>query len=382
MSETKTLSETTVDAAEQSTDDGLKKSSKNKADFTQKLTKIILSLALLYFVWYLISDRITPMTDQARVRAFVTPIVPEVAGHISKIHVGGDRVVKKGDLLFEIDPRDYEFAVKKAEGDLELAGQDVGANTASVVAAKANLAKAQSDLVATSANANRIIEVSEKGLVSKSEGDRARGNLAAAQQNVVKAEASYQQAKETLGKLGEDNAKVQNALSVLANAQLDLARTKVYAPSDGVISYAKVDVGFYAAVGTKIMTFISTESVWIEASYRENNLGNIKADNPVDFVLDSKPGEVFSGSIVSVGYGVSFDKSKPGDLPTPQESLGWMREPQRFVVIIKLDDEIYGRKLLREGGQVDVITYTSDNFIMNALGKFWIKLTSILSYIY
>ena len=359
----------------------IEQSKTKQVDFTRKLTKIILIISASYFVWYIVSDRLTPMTDQARVRALITPLVPQVAGKISHIHVGGDKKVKQGDVLFEIDERDYQFAVDQAEGNLELAGQNVGANTSAVVAAKANLAKAEADLVAKKANANRIIEVAAKGVVSQSEADRARGILASAEQNVVNAEANYEMAKSQLGKGGVENANIKNALSALANAQLDLSRTKIVAPTDGVISYAKVDVGYYAAVGSKIMTFISTDHVWIEASYRENNLGNIKKNDAVDIVLDSAPGQIFSGSIVSIGYGVSFDKSVQGELPTPQKPTGWMREAQRFTVIIKINEKV-GINLLREGGQADVITYTGDNFVINGLGKVWIYLSSLLTYIY
>lgn len=357
------------------------KTTENKVDFTQKLTKIILLLSALYFLWYVISDRITPTTNQARVRSFVIPIVPQVAGKISRIHVGGDKVVKTGDLLFEIDDSDYQLMVDKAEADLALAGQNVGADTASVAAAKANLEKAKADLFAKEANANRLFEVEAKGVISKAQGDQARGVLAGAQQNVLNAKASYEKAQRLLGKQGKDNAKINNALASLSDAQLDLSRTKITAPTNGVISYAKINAGHYASVGSKIMTFISTDYFWIEASYRENNLGNIKSGDAVDIVLDSAPGQIFNGNIISIGYGVSFDKSVAGELPTPEKNTGWMREAQRFTVIIKLEDNV-SKNLLREGGQADVITYTGDNFVFNGLGKVWIWLTSKLTYIY
>ena len=354
---------------------------KNKADFTQKLTKIILSISLLYFIWYIVGDRITPATDQARVRSVVTPIVPQVAGKISKIHIGGDKVVQQGDLLFEIEATDYQLAVDKAQTDFHLAGQSVGADTASVAAAKANLEKAKANLVEKTANANRIFEVEAQGVVSKAQGDQARGALAAAQQNVLNAQASYEKAQQLLGKEGSENTKIQSALTALSAAELDLSRTKITAPSNGVISYAKMNAGHYAAVGSKIMTFIDTDFFWIEASYRENNLGNIKTGDPVDIVLDSAPGEIVTGTIVSIGYGVSFDNSVPGELPTPEKTTGWMREAQRFTVIIRFSDDV-NKTLLREGGQADIITYTGDNFILNGLGKISIWLTSKLAYLY
>lgn len=353
----------------------------NKANFTQKLTKIILTLSLLYFLWYVIGDRITPATDQARVRSFVIPIVPQVAGKISKIHIGGDKAVIKDELLFEIEASDYQLAVEKAQIDLDIAGQDVGADTASVAAAKANVEKAKADLVAKEANANRIFKVEAQGVISKAQGDEARGILAGVQQNVINAQASYEKAQQLLGKQGSENAKIQNALTALSQAQLNLSRTKIAAPSDGVISYAKINVGYYAAIGSKIMTFIDTDYFWIEASYRENNLGNIKKGDSVDIVLDSAPGEIFSGNIVSIGYGVSFDKSVQGELPTPAKTTGWMREAQRFTVIIKFNDDL-AKQLLREGGQADVITYTGNNFLLNGLGKISIWLTSKLAYLY
>lgn len=352
-----------------------------KVDFTKRLTKIILITAGLYFLWYIISDRYTPITDQARVRAFVIPIVPQVSGKISKIHIGGDKKVNAGDLLFEIDPRDYELALEQAKYDLELAGQTVGADTASVSAAKAKLAKAETNFNTKQLNANRIFAIQDKGAISQLDIDRTRGALDEAEQEVITAEAAYEQATQLLGDKGKNNPKILKALATLASAQLNLTRTKVRAPSDGVISYAKVNVGYYAAKGQVIMTFISTDYVWIEASYKENNLGNMKKGDPVDIVLDSMPGNFYPGSVVSIGYGVSFDKSVPGQLPEPQKPQGWMRDPQRFTVIIKIE-EINAKNIFREGGQADVITYTGDSWILNSLGKISIWLTSYLSYIY
>lgn len=350
-------------------------------DITKSITKWILILAGLYFLWYIIGDRVTPITNQARVRAFVTPIVPEVSGQITELHVGGDRPVKQGDVLFEIDDRDYRIAREQAEAQLELAGQEVGANTASVAAAKAALAKAEADLATKQIEANRIFAIEDEGIVSKSDADRTRGMLQQAESNVANALAGYEQAKQVLGKVGQENAKVQSALAEIEKAQLNLSRTIITAPQDGVVSYAKVNRGFYANKGQQIMTFISSEYVWIEAAYKENNLGNLKKGDSVDIILDAAPGQVFQGEIHSVGYGVSFDKTQPGQLSQPEKPSGWMRDPQRFIVFIKFKDKS-ARGYWREGGQADVITYTNNNFIMNGLGKIWAWFTALITYVY
>ncbi|WP_169303014.1 HlyD family secretion protein [Thalassotalea mangrovi] len=351
-----------------------------KGDLANRLTRIILVIAALYFVWYLISDRLTPITDQARVRGFVIPIVPEVSGQISRIHVGGDKPVKKGEVLFEIDPSDYQLAVEKAKAALEQAGQDVGASTANVASAKAVLEKAKANLQTIQENADRVFALEKQGIISTAQADETRGAVTQAELEIANAQAAYEQAQQQLGAAGEENPAIQSALSQLSEARLQLARTKVLAPSDGVVSYAKVNVGYYAAAGAKIMTFIATDIAWIEASYRENNLGNIKPGDAVDIVLDSAPGKIFPGQVKSVGYGVSFDKTQPGELSTPEKPKGWMRDPQRFIVVISfVDDSVRG--YLREGGQADVITYTSDNLVLNGIGKFYMRLTSIFTYV-
>lgn len=362
-------------------DKGSADTEKQKPDLANRLTRIILVIAALYFIWYVAGDRLTPITDQARVRGFVIPIVPEVSGQISRIHVGGDKPVKKGEVLFEIDPRDYELAVEKAEAALEQAGQDVGASTANVDSALAILEKAKANLKTIQENADRIFALEKQGIISTAQADETRGTVTQAELEIANAEAAYEQAKQQLGATGQDNPAIQTALTQLSDARLDLERTKVVAPNDGVVSYAKVNVGYYAAAGAKIMTFISTEIAWIEASYRENNLGNIKEGDEVEIALDSAPGKVFKGQVKSIGYGVSFDKTQPGELSTPEKPKGWMRDPQRFIVVISFkDDRVRG--YLREGGQADVITYTGDNFVLNSIGKFYMRLVSFMSYVY
>ena len=89
----------------------------------RKVTGIILGILVVLFLWYLVADRLTPYTQNARVRAFVVPIVPEVSGKISEIHVSNNALVKPGELLLQIDPIKYEIAVNSTQAALDLAGQ-------------------------------------------------------------------------------------------------------------------------------------------------------------------------------------------------------------------------------------------------------------------
>jgi len=130
------------------------------------------------------------------------------------------------------------------------------------------------------------------------------------------------------------------------------------------------------------MTFISTKDVWIQADMRENSLGHVKQDDPVELVLDAAPGQIFNGEVMSVGYGVSDDTSNSlGGLTTVQTSQGWLRQAQHFPVFIRFTDDS-AKEFLRAGGQVNVIIYTGDRPILNTLGRFWIRLVSVLSHLY
>ena len=91
-------------------------------DPVRKITRYVLIIVTVLFVWYVVADRIAPWTDQARVQAYVIPIVPQVSGRVIEVNVIKDQVVEPGDVLLKIDPTDYELAVQAAEAALELAG--------------------------------------------------------------------------------------------------------------------------------------------------------------------------------------------------------------------------------------------------------------------
>jgi multidrug resistance efflux pump len=354
-----------------------------KRDPIRWITRIVLLLVLTVFVWYLFADRLTPYTDQGRVRALVTPIVPQVSGYLTAVNVRLHSVVDEGEVLFQIDRRPYELAVRSAEAGLDMAAQQVGAQTATVKSATARLGVARAQLDRAQRNFNRTQNILSRnpGALSQADKDRAETGLDQGLERVTSAEAEVQRAKEHLGAEGPDNPQLRAALAALERAQLDLAFTSLYAPDRGAIESFNVDVGFYARAGQPVATFVSSVGLWIQADMRENNISRIEAGDPVEFALDVAPGRVFSGTVRSVGYGVStaggLDR---GDLPTVSSSQGWLRDPQRFPVIIGLDSpETEG--LVRAGGQVDVIVYTGRYPLLNAIGRWRIRLRSWVSYV-
>jgi len=282
--------------------------------------------------------------------------------------------------MIQIDKERFELAVQEAEAELEIAGQDVGADTAGVSAAQAAVAEAKANLDLVKVQSKRIFELERKKLIPVSDADKTRSAIIQAKAQLSSTNAELARAKEQLGQAGVSNPRVKSALAALANARIDLAQTEVRAPSKGGVTNLTVDVGHYATAGKPVMTFVSISDVWVQADMRENSIGNVKPGNEVEILLDVAPGRIFKGEVVSIGYGVG-QTDQEGELYNIESSSGWLRDSQRFPVIIHFaDDEAKGFR--RYGGQADVVIYTGNHWVLNPLGWMLIRFNSYLSYIY
>ncbi|MFK5892330.1 MAG: biotin/lipoyl-binding protein, partial [Pseudomonadota bacterium] len=166
-----------------------KNSEQGKSNPVRKITLFVLLLCVFMFVWYVAADRLTPYTDLARVKAFIIPIAPEVAGKISQINIHSNQFVTAGENLIQIETDQYDIAVKSAQANLDLAGQDVGASTAVIASSQANLANAFAQLKNIQAQYNRLMPLVKKGVISRSDGDRTVAALADAKGKVNTAKA-------------------------------------------------------------------------------------------------------------------------------------------------------------------------------------------------
>jgi len=354
---------------------------KNKMNPIKLVTVIVLLISLLFLLWYIYSDRYVPYTDQARVNGLMIPITPRVSGYITGIYVRLHSHVQVGDTLFQIDRQPYLLAVEKAEANLDFTAQSVAARTASVKSAAGRLGVARAQLDRAQRNWDRVQKVMQEnpGALSQSDRDQAETALSQATEQVASAEADLERAQQALGVSGKGNPQFRAAVKTLEQAQLNLAFASVIATAEGYIESFSIDLGYYATPGQPLATLVSEGDIWIEADMKENNLSHMKPGDQVEFSLDVAPGRIFSGQVRSIGYGVSTGNTNRGDLPSVSGSQSWLRDPQRFPVIVSFDHDRI-EPLLRLGGQVDVIVYTGDHGFLNSLGRFRIRLLSWLSY--
>lgn len=348
------------------------------------ITLIVVIVSVLFFIWYVLSDRYVPYTDQARINGLMLPIVPRVSGNITKSNVHLHSKVNIGDTLFQIDRRPFQLAVDKAEANVENTAQTVAARTASVKSSAGRLGVARAQLDRAQRNWNRVQKVLKEnpGALSQADKDQAETALVQATEQVSSAEADLERSQQALGISGEGNPQFRAAVKTLEQAQLDLAFTTIIATSSGYIESYSIDLGYFAASGQPLAVMVSETDSWIQADLKENNISNIKIGDPVEFSLDVTPGKVFKGEVRSIGYGVSTGNSTRGDLPSINPSQSWLRDPQRFPVIIAFNNKEIGN-LIRRGGQADVIVYTKDakHGFLSAVGRFRIRLISWLSYV-
>ena len=295
---------------------------------------IVLVLCVLIFGYNLIADRLTPYTAYATVQAYLVGIAPEVAGNIVAVQVEDNQRVEQGDVLFAIDRNFYEAELETAEADL----------------AQAKAAAELADVT--------MERLQQAG-----------------------AAVSRAQVDEMAAEVRRARAEIQSRQAVLHQARLDLSRTTVVAPSHGIITNLNVTTGQYVSVGQPVMTFIDVGAAWVEANFRENSLGNMKADDPAEIALDLWPGMIFSGTVENIAWGVSTgEETSASGLPTIRTPTGWLREAQRFPVRIVFAGEF--PRGTRLGSQANVVVYTNGNSVVNALAWLWIRIVTWLSYVY
>lgn len=348
---------------------------------------IVASIILLTLTWYMVSDRFTPYTTQARVQGYVIGVAPKVAGEVTAVWAKNNQDVAQGEPLFEVDRAHYEIALSKARSDLENARRQVDAGTAAVDAARSSRDAALANRTRAEQDSNRLLRLhtEDPGTISTRRLEMSQASLDQAIAGVAAAEASIRQAIESMG--GEDdenNAILQAASAAVDQAELDLSNTQVNAPSRGVITDLRADVGQFAGTGSPVMTLIAVHDLWVSAEFTENNLGNMQAGDEVEILFDTMPGEIFDGRVRSIGIGIAAGQSHPpGTLPTIQNNRDFLRQAQRFPVIIDFaiaNPELGGQ--LRIGGQASVTVYSRNAGLVAFLARFHIRLMSWLSYAY
>ncbi len=282
------------------------------------LTVVVLIFAIVYNLQF-------QSTDDAYVENHMVQVAPKVAGQLKAVYVKDNQQVKTGDLVAEIDPADYIVKANEARAAYEraLAAQKV---------AKANYSAAQISIENAKADYERYKNLYETGAVSKQQLDMAQTRYQTSQANLVNADENVM--SEAQNKVADADIKVLKAK--MDKAELELSYTKIYAPQDGTVSGKRAEVGAYVQTGSPLFAIVPNE-VWVVANFKENQVGQMKKDMPVEIKIDAYPNKVFKGKIDSIQRASGAKSS----LFPPENAVGsFVKIVQRIPVKIVFDEEI------------------------------------------
>lgn len=324
--------------------------------------------------WYILIGRNHVSTDNAYVNAEVAQVTPLMSAQAIEVKVRDTEQVKRGQVLVVLDDSDARIAVAQAEADLadarrkfRQATASTGALASQIKVQEATIAQAQADFNKARIDLQRREALASSGAVSGEELTQARAAFATAKASLAQAQSTRSAAvgqytaSEALvrGSTEETDPAVMAAKARLESVQLDLKRSVIRAPIDGVVTKRQVQVGQRVAQGTPIMTIVPLGDVYIDANFKERQLRRVKVGMPATVTADIYGGDVvYHGKVVGFSGGTGASMSL---IPAQNATGNWIKVVQRLPVRIQLDPKELVAHPLRVGLSTEVEIDLSGN---------------------
>ena len=274
---------------------------------------------LILGIFYGIHNIYYKSTDDAFIEGNIITVAPRVSGLVLNLNIEDNQEVKKGDLLLEIDPNDYQAKLREKKAELEEA-------KASLIRAENEVTKSLSDLDFAQNDYERYSKMKEKGISSKQDYEASLNKLTNAQSNNNAAKAKYNEIQYTIKRL---EAEVEQE-------ELNLSYTKIYATTDGKITNRSVEEGNYIKTAQPLFAIVPAK-VWVIANFKETQLANMKPGQPVKIKIDTYGHKKFKGKVDSIQRSTGAKAS----LFPPENAVGsYVKIVQRVPVKITFDEDI------------------------------------------
>ena len=297
-------------------------------------------------------------TDNAYVKQDIVSVAAEISGQVTSVRVRENQHVHAGDVLFTINPANFEASVTSADAQIATAQARITALQADVHANTIDIASARDDLALAQANYDRGKQLMDRGFNTRASMDEAQHAVAAAHDKVASLEAAAARAQAQLAtgsQVPGQNPGVAMARATRARAELDLARTVVRAPADGIaVQVTRLQVGQMAFPGVPMASVVKDDGTRIEANVKETDLGHVRIGQRAEVAIDAYPGLLLKGHVDSIGAGTG---SEFAVLPAQNATGNWVKVVQRLPVRIAFDKappEVVSRAGLSAKITVDV----------------------------
>jgi membrane fusion protein (multidrug efflux system) len=323
-------------------------------------------------------------TDNAYVKANIIVVSADVAGPVVEVGVRDHEQVAAGRLLFRIDPAQYQLEVERAEAQMAVVRTEVDSLRAEYRVAMAEAKEAEARIGFLRRQVKRQEQLKARGMTREEQYDEARLNLDAARQRL---DAVRERAGRVVASLGgaldrqvEEHPRFLQAQAARDTARLDLARTRVVAPSPGIVSNMKLQAGEYVAKGVPVFTLVENEPLWIEANFKETQLTYMREGQSATIVADAYPDHEWRAKVrtISPATGAEFA------LLPPQNATGnWVKIVQRVpvqlgIVLDRRDPPLRAGMTVtvrvdtnRERGLPDIVQQLLDNGAVPGFVRDW-----------
>jgi len=329
---------------------------------------ITLVLAFFTVVIVLRLPSSSQTTNDANVTADYTVVSPRVAGQIAALSVEDNQFVHQGQLLAQIDDRDYRAAVASAEANVAVAKAAIENASASIVQQQAVIEQASASLVSADANFTlaradyrRYADLASHGAASVQSAQQAQAHIESAQAEVARNRASVKAAQQQIAVLQSNRDRAQASLdqaqAALDAARLKLSWTQVVAPIDGMVGRRSVRLGAYVTAGTPLLAVVPLQSAYVVANFQETQLTSMRRGQESEIHVDTLPGVVLHGTVASLApaTGVTFSPIAPDNA-----TGNFTKVVQRIPVKILLHPGQTDLDRLRAGMSVEVTVRTGE----------------------
>ncbi len=337
---------------------------KNFMKYILTFSIVAIAVFLIFFKYW--DYVINPWTRDGQVRANVIQIASRISAPIVNLPIVDNQFVKKGDLLFELDPRTFKAELDQARAQLEETGDNVKALERQVDSSRANVKSAlaaikeakttisqqkatvvkdkseyhrQKELIVSRATSQKSLERAKASYdISIQQELSSQASLVKAQASLGESRANLAKSQAQLGAIGKSNAQVKAALAALRSAELNYEFTKVYAPVDGYVTNLNIRLGTQSVANQPVLALVDVNSYWIAGYFQENYIRDIDKGDKAVVTLMTYSDMPLEAEVESLGWGISQSDGSTGFelLPTVSPTFEWIRLAQRVPVRIRL----------------------------------------------
>jgi membrane fusion protein (multidrug efflux system) len=304
---------------------------------TSRLRTILMlavpALLLLGGLYLWLASGGSESTDNAQVRTDIVSVTAQVTGPVVEVGVQNGVHVKRGDVLFRIDPAPFKVALEQAEGQLAAAKLQTSQLRTQAAGTGADITGAQANLAIKQNALERQRALLKQGFTTRADYEDALNEVKTAETDLADAKARAANAQAAIAP-GEQPS-IAQAQAAVDKAKLDLERTVVRAPMSGEVANAdRLQIGTQIVSGVGAVSIVHSDNAWVEANFKEKQLTDMRPGQPATVKIDAYPGEKFKAHVESIGAGTGSEFSL---LPAQNANGNWVKVTQRVPVRIVFD---------------------------------------------